>query len=580
MKQVLELGRVKQVLAQIFKTAIQKSFGEIANDCDPMIQLSSRKEFGDYQANFAMRLAKQLNKKPIEVAMQVVQNLNDKKLFKSLEPSGPGFINIFLNDEFLAERLKLLVNDSRLGIQKHPAPENVVVDYANANVAKEMHVGHIRSIVIGDAIVRILDFLGHDVIRQSHLGDWGTQFGMLIEYLFEIGEQNAPHAVSDLDPLYKKSKAKFDADPDFAEKARQRVVALQNGDAETLVIWNKLVKESLQYFQKIYEKLDVLITEEDARGESFYNPMLAQTVAELMEVGLAHNDEEAIVVPLEEFPIPYLIRKKDGGYLYATTDLAAAKFRVETLKAKRIIYMTDARQKQHFAMLFATLAKTKWLPENIRLEHIPFGAILGKDNKPFKTRSGELIKLITLLEEAEKRAEEIAHEKNANLSSEQIKKIAHDIGIGALKYADLRSDKIKDYVFDWEKLLSFEGNTAPYLQNAYVRIRAIFRKGSVELKDIQNAEMILLTEVEHALAIKILNFPDVIYSVSENLSLHSLCDYLYDLAATYHKFYENCPILSNEDKKIRDSRLLLSDLTAKTLQLGLDLLGIKTLELM
>ncbi len=570
---------MKQLLTVLFKTAIQEAFGNQV-DCDPMIQISAKKEFGDYQANFAMRLAKQLNKKPFDIATVVVEKCHHHKLFERLEPSGPGFINIFLNDAFIAERLQALSHDDRLGIERDAMPEVVVVDYANANVAKEMHVGHIRSIVIGDAIVRILDFLGHSVIRQSHLGDWGTQFGMLIEYLYETGEQNASHSVSDLDPLYKKSKAKFDADAAFADRARQRVVALQNGDEETLAIWKQLVKESLHYFQKIYDKLDVLLIEEDARGESFYNDMLAETVLALVNLGLAEQSEEATVVPLEEFPIPYLIRKKDGGYLYATTDLAAARFRIETLKAKRIIYLTDARQKQHFAMLFATLRKAKWVTDAIRLEHIPFGAILGEDNKPFKTRSGESIKLMALLEEAETRAGAIAREKNATLTNKQIDTIAHDIGIGALKYADLRSDKVKDYVFDWQKLLSFEGNTAPYLQNAYVRIRAIFRKGSLQPDAIKNAKIVLNTEVEHSLAIKLLNFPDVIYSVSDHLSLHSLCDYLYDLAAVYHKFYEHCPILSNEDKTVRDSRLLLSELTARTLRLGLDLLGIKILEQM
>ncbi|HSW93505.1 MAG TPA: arginine--tRNA ligase [Gammaproteobacteria bacterium] len=571
---------MKQLLTMLFKTAIQEVFGDQSIDCDPSIQVSTRKEFGDYQANFAMRLAKQLGKKPFDVAQAVVEKLKNERLFSHLEPSGPGFINIFLQNDYLAERLQSLADDPRLGVEPDTLPETVVVDYANANVAKEMHVGHIRSIVIGDAIVRILDFLGHTVIRQSHLGDWGTQFGMLIEYLYETGEQNTDHSVSDLDPLYKKSKAKFDEDPLFAERARQRVVSLQKGDTETLAIWNHLVKESLQYFQKIYDKLDVLLIEEDARGESFYNPMLEDTVNELIAIGLAQKDEDAIIVPLEAFPIPYLIRKKDGGYLYATTDLAAARFRVDTLKAKRIIYLTDARQKQHFAMLFETLKKAKWIDEDVRLEHIPFGAILGKDNKPFKTRSGESIKLIALLEEAETRAENMAREKNPALSSDKIKKIAHDIGIGALKYADLRSDKIKDYVFDWEKLLSFEGNTAPYLQNAYVRIRAIFRKGQVDPKTIQQATISLTTDIEHSLATRLLNFPDVVYAVSDSLSLHTLCDYLYDLAATYHQFYEQCPILSNDDKVLRGSRLLLSDLTARTLHLGLDLLGIGTLEQM
>ncbi len=572
---------MKQLLTQLFKTAIAEAFGDaVATHCDPMIQLSARKEFGDYQANFAMRLAKQLQQKPIDIATAVVEKLKSNATFKALEPSGPGFINIFLNDNFLARCLQPLVKDKRLGIMKDKQPETVVVDYANANVAKEMHVGHIRSIVIGDAIVRILDILGHQVIRQSHLGDWGTQFGMLIEYLFENGEHEKSHSVSDLDPLYKKSKAKFDEDPEFADRARRRVVALQQGDAVTLGIWQQLVSESLQYFQKIYEKLDVLLLEEDARGESFYNTMLNDAVNQLIQSGLAHMSEDATVVFLEEFEIPFLIRKKDGGYLYATTDLAAAKFRVETLKANRIIYLTDARQKQHFAMLFATLRKAKWVSDTVRLEHIAFGAILGKDNKPFKTRSGESIRLISLLEEAESRAQAIAQEKNPALEAAKIKEIAHAIGIGALKYADLRADKVKDYVFDWEKLLSFEGNTAPYLQNAYVRIRAIFRKGAIAMTDLQDTQIHLTTEVEHALAIKILNFPDVIYSVADNLSLHILCDYLHELAAGYHKFYENCPILSQEDKPLRDSRLLLSDITARTLQLGLDLLGIKVLERM
>lgn len=569
---------MKQLLTQYFKTAIAEAFGD--TQCDPMIQLSARKEFGDYQANFAMRLAKQLQQKPFDIALAVVEKLKNNPAFKALEPSGPGFINIFLSENFLAEHLQALVNNKRLNIAQATQPETVVVDYANANVAKEMHVGHIRSIVIGDAIVRILDFLGHQVIRQSHLGDWGTQFGMLIEYLFETGEQDKPHSVSDLDPLYKKSKAKFDEDAEFADRARRRVVALQQGDPATLAIWQQLVKESLQYFQKIYEKLDVLLLEEDARGESFYNAMLHDTVDQLIQLGLAQHSDDATVVPLEEFEIPFLIRKKDGGYLYATTDLAAAKFRVDMLKAHRIIYLTDARQKQHFAMLFATLRKAKWVSDTVRLEHIPFGAILGKDNKPFKTRSGESIRLISLLEEAESRAEAIAHEKNPSLRPEKIKEIAHDIGIGALKYADLRADKIKDYVFDWEKLLSFEGNTAPYLQNAYVRIHAIFRKGDVVIANLQHAKIYLTDEVEHILAVKILSFSDVIYSVADNLSLHILCDYLHDLAACYHKFYEHCPILSQENQTVRESRLLLSDITARTLHLGLDLLGIKTLEQM
>lgn len=576
---------MKKILTDIFKAAIQEVFGPEAA-VDPMIQKAAQADFGDYQANFAMRLAKQLQKKPIDIANAVVAQIDKNPMFEKLVPSGPGFINIFLANTFLSEQLETYTNDPRLGIEQTATEQKVVVDYANANVAKEMHVGHIRSIVIGDAIVRILGFLGQDVVKQSHLGDWGTQFGMLIEYLIETGDVNRPHSVSDLDPLYKKSKERFDNDAAFADKARSRVVALQAGDKETLAIWQQLVKESLTYFQKIYDKLDVLMLEEDARGESYYNSMLPDVISTLTQQGLVETNEGAKVIFLDGFtgpngnPLPMIIQKKDGGYLYATTDLAAAKFRIETLKSNRIIYLTDARQRQHFDMLFAALRKAKWAPEHIRLEHVFFGAILGSDNKPFKTRSGESIKLISLLDEAENRARALAQEKNPTLSQEELNEIAHSIGIGALKYADLRADKVKDYVFDWDKLLSFEGNTAPYLQNAYVRIRAIFRKGNIQSAQLDQATIQLTDEVEHTLAVKLLAFGDVIYAVADNLSLHSLCDYLYDLAATYHRFYEHCPILSTEDKTIRESRLLLSDLTARTLKLGLDLLGIKTLEKM
>jgi len=574
---------VKKILSQLFNRAIIQAFGDDFATVDPLIQRSQRAEFGDFQANFAMRLAKQLGMKPIEVAKVVVQKLNDPLVLKC-EPSGPGFINIFLNDEALASLLPAM-NNARLGVEITHQPETVVVDYANANVAKEMHVGHLRSIVIGDAIVRILEFLGHHVIRQSHLGDFGTQFGMLIEYLLDQGKDPTTYSVSDLDPLYKKSKEQFDLSDEFKERARNRVVALQQGDEKTLAIWQMLVKNSLQYFQQIYDKLDVLITEQDARGESFYNFMLKDVVDELMRLGIAHEDEGAIVVALDEWqdetgkPLVNIIRKRDGGYLYATTDLATAKFRMNELNATRIIYLTDARQKQHFAMLFATIKKAGWMPEGVRFEHIPFGAILGPDNKPFKTRSGESIKLIELLHEAERRAQTIAKNKNPQLSEDDIKHIAHCIGIGALKYADLRADKIKDYVFDWDKLLSFEGNTAPYLQNAYVRIASLFRKASLDVESYQHHHLTICNVYEHQLALQLLSFDDVLYAVSDNLSLHSLCDYLYDLASLYHRFYEECPILTSDDET-RCSRLLFSALTAQTLKLGLSLLGIGTIERM
>lgn len=576
---------MKQILTQLFKNAMIAALGEAAADCSPMIQPAGRAEYGDYQANFALRLAKHLHLKPMDVAEKVIAHLDHKEIFSKIEPSGPGFINIFLADDFLAAHLQELIDDERLGVT-HGKTQTIVVDYGGANVAKEMHVGHSRSAIIGDAIVRILSFLGNNVIRQNHLGDWGTQFGMLIEYLIETGAHSQSHSVSDLDTLYKKSKQRFDDDAEFADKARARVVALQAGDPQTVAIWQQLVTESRQYIATVYEKLQVLLTDADVRGESSYNKMLPEVVAELEKLGLAENSLGATVVFLEGFldandkPFPLIIRKKDAGFLYATADLAAVKHRIEQLAATRLIYVTDARQKQHFAMIFAVAHKAGWDKNNIKLEHVPFGAILGKDNKPFKTRSGESIKLIDVLNEAEKRAATLASEKNPQLSVEQLTNIGETIGIGALKYADLRTDKVRDYVFDWDKMLAFDGNTAPYLQNAYVRIRAIFRKGNIDSAAIKSAKIILTAPTEHQLAIKILEFPDIINSVAEDLSIHRLGDYLYDLAATFHKFYEHCPILTAESPEMRLSRLMLCELIARTLKLGLNLLGINVVEMM
>lgn len=612
---------MRQQLTAFFKSAIQAAFGELAADCDPTIQLAGRAEYGDYQANFAMRLAKQLQKKPIDIAQQVIDHITDKKIFKKLEASGPGFINIFLTNEFLEAKLQLLINDECLGVKPASDIKTIVVDYGGANVAKEMHVGHLRSAIIGDAIVRILSFLKHNVVRQNHLGDWGTQFGMLIEYMLESDQANKQHTLSDLNILYKQSKQRFDDDKNFADKARSKVVELQGGDEKTLAIWRQLVTESTYHFQKTYQRLDVLLAEKDICGESFYNDKLAGMVAELEQSGVAEINAGALVVCMEGYadpdgkPIPLLIRKGDGGYLYATTDLAAIKHRTEELHADWIIYVHDARQKQHFAMVFAAAQKAGWIKENIKLEHVPFGSILGEDRKPFKTRSGESVKLTALLDEAETRAAETARHKNPDLSDEQLAHIAKTVGIGALKYADLRNDKVKDYVFDWDKMLAFEGNTAPYLQNAYVRIRSIFRKGInknivldkfgslIELESNQtiqllnflnkdyskrdkqseltkNITLIITTDIEHNLSIKLLEFPEIIHSVGEDLAIQRLCDYEYDIASTFHKFYEHCPILSHENEQVRLSRLLLCDITARTLKLGLSLLGIDVLEMM
>jgi arginyl-tRNA synthetase len=573
---------MKSLLTELFKSAIYSAFNL---DCDPAIQAAARPEYGDYQANFAMKLTKQLQKKPNEIAQQIVDCLSDKSIFTKLEISGPGFINITLADSGLEKQLQKLINDQRLGVCPEQKPQTIVVDYGGANVAKEMHVGHLRSAVIGDAVVRIMRFLGHDTKGQNHLGDWGTQFGMLIEYLIEIDKANQEHTLSDLNIYYKKSKQRFDEDAVFAEKARQRVVALQGGDVQTLQVWQHLVAESKHQFQKVYDKLNLLMTEDDACGESFYNDKLPGIVKELEQKQLAEISDDAQVVFLDGFvdpddkPVPMIIRKKDGGYLYATTDLAAIKYRVEDLHANRIVYVIDARQKQHLAMVFAAAHKAGWT-NDVKIEHLAFGSVLGEDHKPFKTRSGESVKLNDLLDEAESRATEVARKKNPDLSDEQVKTIARAIGIGALKYADLRSDSIKDYVFSWDRMLSFEGNTAPYLQNAYVRIQSIFRKGNIDFNTLQSGEIKLTADVEHKLAIKLLEFPDLIHSVADDLAIHRLCEYLYDVAAMFHKFYEHCPILNAENLTQKNSRLLLSNITARTLRVGLDLLGIKILEIM
>jgi arginyl-tRNA synthetase len=575
---------LKKILADKFLVAIKTALGEEIT-CDPMIQLAARLEFGDYQANFAMGLAKQLKKNPVEIARNVVACL-EPSIFAKVEVAGPGFINLFLANSFLDDNLQQLLKDERLGVSKTNQAETVTVDYGGANIAKEMHVGHLRSTIIGDAIVRILDFLGHHVIRQNHLGDWGTQFGMLIEYLLEENPQFAQHQISDLDAFYKQAKQHFDNDPEFANQARARVVALQAGDESTLEIWRQLVAESERHFAKVYQRLKVLLSQADARGESFYNFMLPGVVAEFLEKGIAVEDQGAIVIFLnnisekDDRSVPFIIRKSDGAYLYATTDLATVKFRVETLKATRLIYVTDARQKQHFAMLFMAVRQIGWVGENIKFEHVPFGAILGKDHKPFKTRSGESIKLISLLDEAESRAAAVATAKNPDLSPEQVQQIAHVVGIGALKYADLSSDKVKDYVFDWDKMLAFEGNTAPYLQNAYVRVCSIFRKGAINLAELSSKKINIIDPNEHLLALKILEFPDVVYVVAADLSIHKLCNYLYELAATFHKFYEHCPVLSVTEEALRNTRLVLCALTARTLAMGLNLLGIAVLEQM
>lgn len=578
------MSTLRQVLKEKLQLAIKKAFGEEFADLDPQIQSVNAPHVGDYQANFPMKLAKQLGMNPKSVAEKVCEFFPKQEFCEQVIISGPGFISLIISPSFVEQKLQELIADPRLGVDKIKSSDIVIIEYGSPNVAKEMHVGHLRSTIIGDALARILSFIGFPVIRQNHIGDWGTQFGMLIQYMTEINWNfSEDHNITEASQLYKKAKLRFDADEDFANKSREKVVSLQKGEKATLEFWNRLVQESERHFQDMYQRLGVLLTKDDIRGESFYNPMLPSIVDELTTLGLATKSDDATVVFLDGFtdrdnnPVPCIIQKSDGGYLYATTDLAAVRFRVETLKAKRIIYVVDARQAQHFAMVFAIVKKAKWTAPDIQFEHAAFGTILGKDRKPFKTRSGETVQLSSLLDEAEKRAAEVVANK-ADFSEEEKSKISKAIGIAALKYADLSSDKIKDYVFDWDRMLSFEGNTAPYLLNAYVRIRSIFRKGDIQSNTLSEHSFYLQNDIEKQLGLKILELPEIIYAVGNELAPHRLCAYLYDLASIFHKFYEHCPVLSVTDVKTKNSRLLLCDLTGRTLKLGLGLLGIEVLE--
>ncbi|MEM1244288.1 MAG: arginine--tRNA ligase [Pseudomonadota bacterium] len=573
---------LKQQISHIIETAITQTTGL---NSPALLQAAAKPEYGDYQANFAMKLAKQLQKKPQEIAQQVIEKLKENDLFAKLEVSGPGFINIKIANKFLAQQLNQIAQDDRLGIQPATNKQTVVIDYSSPNIAKEMHVGHLRSTIIGDAIARILLFLGHHVIPQNHLGDWGTQFGMLIAYILKHEKQDQTLMLADLNQLYKKAKALFDADADFANTSRDYVVKLQAGDAATLAIWQKIIAESQAHFQSLYNRLNVLLETKYNCGESFYNPMLAAVVEELVQKHIAETSEGAIVVFLQGFvdkdnqPVPLLLRKSDGGFLYATTDVAALKYRLATLKATRLIYVTDARQQQHFAMLFQLAEKTGWKSADIELMHVPFGTVLGKDKKPFKTRSGEVIKLVDLLDEAKNRALKIIQAKNPQSTVEETNTIADAISIGAIKYADLATDRVRDYVFDWDQMLAFEGNTAPYLQNAYVRIASIFNKASLDL-DAQITGEINITDLyEHQLAIKLLELSDSIVKVAKIAKPHLLCHYLFELSTRFHQFYEHCPILS-ADGPTKTSRLQLAQITAQTLQLGLSLLGIHVIKKM
>lgn len=572
-------------LHQTIASEVQQAFADLGMSNNPIVlQPAKNFDFGDFQINGVMGAAKALKCNPRELAQQVVDKLKNSKIIECAEVAGPGFVNLRLSGDFLAKNIAASLQSQRLGISNTDQPEKVVIDYSSPNLAKEMHVGHLRSSIIGDSIARILSYLGHEVIRQNHVGDWGTQFGMLVAYLLEKKQDdNQKFELSDLEQFYRDAKVRFDEDATFANKARDYVVKLQSGDAEVLALWKQFVDISLQHAERVYRMLGLQLKRDDVRGESAYNDDLPNVVNELINQGLAVDDDGAKVVFLDEFKnkdgeaAAFIVQKKDGGFLYATTDLACVRYRVRHLHANRLIYVVDDRQSLHFKQMFAVARQAGWLPEQVKAEHIAFGKMLGKDGKPFKTRSGDTVKLINLLNEAIERARDLVLKKNAHWNAQQAQMIGHAVGIGAVKYSDLSKNRTSDYVFDWDSMLAFEGNTAPYLQYAYTRVQSVFKKAGI---DNQQIEALSFNEpLEKQLAVELLKFEDVLRSVGDNAYLHHLADYLYHLAGLFSRFYEACPILKSEGE-VRNTRLALAKLTGNTLKIGLDLLGIETLDVM
>ncbi|HAE0758753.1 TPA_asm: arginine--tRNA ligase [Salmonella enterica subsp. enterica serovar Senftenberg] len=555
-------------------------------DCEPQVRQSAKVQFGDYQANGMMAVAKKLGMAPRQLAEQVLTHLDLSGIASKVEIAGPGFINIFLEPAFLAEQVQQALASDRLGVSQ-PTRQTIVVDYSAPNVAKEMHVGHLRSTIIGDAAVRTLEFLGHHVIRANHVGDWGTQFGMLIAWLEKQQQENAGDmALADLEGFYRDAKKHYDEDEAFAERARNYVVKLQSGDTYFREMWRKLVDITMTQNQITYDRLNVTLTRDDVMGESLYNSMLPGIVADLKAKGLAVESEGATVVFLDEFknkegdPMGVIIQKKDGGYLYTTTDIACAKYRYETLHADRVLYYIDSRQHQHLMQAWTIVRKAGYVPDSVPLEHHMFGMMLGKDGKPFKTRAGGTVKLADLLDEALERARRLVAEKNPDMPADELEKLANAVGIGAVKYADLSKNRTTDYIFDWDNMLAFEGNTAPYMQYAYTRVLSVFRKADIDEQALASAPVIISEDREAQLAARLLQFEETLTVVAREGTPHVMCAYLYDVAGLFSGFYEHCPILSAENDAVRNSRLKLAQLTAKTLKLGLDTLGIETVERM
>ncbi|MFM9036273.1 MAG: arginine--tRNA ligase [Actinomycetota bacterium] len=571
----------------ILAVRLQDAFDAVAGrvGVDPVIRPS---EHADAQANGALALAKELGRNPRDVAQAVLGACGDLTgICSSVEVAGPGFLNLVLDNGFLAEQLAQVSVDPRLGVRT-VASRTVVVDYSAPNVAKEMHVGHLRTTVIGDALVRMLEYVGHRVIRENHIGDWGTPFGMLIEHLLDLGETEAADHLSlgDLDGFYKQARAKFDADDVFKDRARARVVQLQSGDAETRRLWKLLVDLSTRHFNAVYALLGILLTDADLMGESAYNDLLPQVITRLDALGLLEQSDGADVVFPPGYtnrdgdPLPLIVQKGQGGFNYATSDLACVIDRVERLGADLLLYVVGAPQAQHLSMVFDVARMAGWLREPSEAVHVSFGSVLGSDRKMLKSRSGEPLKFIDLLNEAVSRADDAIAEKNPDLAADDRERVARMVGIGAVKYADLSTDRVRDYVFDWERMWSFDGNTAPYLQYAHARICSIFRRAGIDRSSIAATQLRLVETQERDLALRILGFDAAIIDTLERYSPHRLCTYLYELSTAFTAFYEHCPVLKADDESVRASRLALCDLTARVLHRGLDLLGIEAPEQM
>jgi arginyl-tRNA synthetase len=576
---------IQALLVERFKQAMLEIGAP--EDAPTPLTRSTKTGFGDYQFNGAMALAKSLRQKPRDIAEKLVEAVKVDDIAQQLEVAGPGFINIHLNSAWLATQVEQTLSDTRLNIDLQQQ-QTMVVDYSSPNLAKEMHVGHLRSTIIGDSVAKVLEFLGHTILRQNHMGDWGTQFGMLLAHLNDKLAHNevAETALSDLEDFYREAKVRFDNEEGFADRARDYVVKLQGGDKGCLALWQQFIDVSITHSQDVYDKLGVSLTREHVMGESAYNPDLVNVINELKAKDLLVEDQGAQVVFLDELadkegkPAAYILQKSGGGYLYSTTDQAAIRYRREKLGATRTLIFTDARQALHFRQTELVARKAGFIASNEIYQHCPFGMMLGKDGKPFKTRSGGTVKLVELLDEAVERAEKLIAERTADLSSEERKMIASKVGIGAVKYADLSKNRTTDYIFDWDTMLSFEGNTAPYLQYAYTRVKSIFRKANTDIDTIK-ADVVISEVQEKALAVKLLQYQEPITQVASEATPHALCTYIYELASLFMTFYEACPILKEGiEPHVKDSRLVLAALTAKTLKSGLDLLGIETMEKM